>query len=124
MAQNFFDTGFGPAPSAMTGARGTEGGTRPNQQYQDAPFSVSGDVGTTGAPGSTPGGTLLDPGHGDVTVTDFYGNLNGSDAPGVTGTTATSWETGTAALGGEHNPVTTGTDGRVTNGSERISHRD
>lgn len=123
MAQNFFDTGFGPASASTTGAPGSTGGRDlqfGNLLVPDETFNTS-----TGAPGSTPGGSLLDPGHGDVTATDPFGHLNGSNAPGLTGTTATSWQTGTAALGGEVNWTATGAgEGSATNGSQRITHGD
>ena len=119
--QNFFDSGFGPAPVTTTGAPGTDGGT--SQQFgnvlvPDGEFNVS-----TGAPGTAPHADRAgDPGHGDVAVTDVFGHLNGNAAPPVHGTTATSWE-GMESLWGSANPSSTGAgEGTPSNGAQRIGH--
>ena len=119
MAQDFFSTGFGPVQPTATGARGSAGG----RDLQFGNILAPDEAGnlSTGAPGSTDHGTVVDAG-ATASATDPFGYLNGSTAPQVHGSTATSEPTGAEAVGsGTDNPLATGAgSGHVTNGSERI----
>ena len=118
MAQDFFSTGFTPASPNTTGARGSDSG----RQLQFDNVLIPEGALSTGAPGSDGAGSPVDAGLGTVAATDVFGHLNGTSAPPVHGSTATSQPTGSAAVvSGTPNPTSTGMgEGHVTNGSERI----